>query len=665
LKEIKNQNEYIDLVEKLIEHDRHYYIENKPIISDYEYDQLLKSIQSWEMKNPDLILDNSPSLRITEAISKGFLHKEHLTPMLSLANTYSLDEVDDFLNRVYKLLDKKDLLFTTELKLDGTAISIRYEKGKLIQAVTRGNGKIGDDVTNNIKTIKSLPLTLKGKNIPDLLEVRGEVFMDIKTFKELNQKREEDGLDVFANPRNAAAGSLKLLDSFEVSKRKLNIILYGIANAQDYVNSQFEVHRFLKNLNLPTSNESHFKLCKNSEDIIDFANQMEKIRDSLSFEIDGIVIKVDDLSTYKKLGFTGKFPRYAVAYKFKAEQAVTKIKDIIIQVGRTGILTPVAILTPVFLKGSTISRATLHNQDEIDKKDIRIGDIVTIEKGGDVIPKVVGVDFSKRKEDSKKYKIPLICPICSEKANHIENEVAIRCSNPSCPGKELRKLQFFASKSALDIENLGSKVMEQLFEKGYVKKISDIYTLSENELKNLEGFKEKSINNLLSSIEKSKNCTLSKFIMGLNIKYIGSETADLLANYTKTIDNLKKVTKQELLSIEGIGEKAAGAIIDFFQDKQNLEEIDLLIKYGVKPKVIESTTTKTLCNKTFVLTGSLKDYSRDEAKKLLKERGAKVSSSVSKKTDFVLAGDEAGSKLDKAKKLNIKIITEEEFKKML
>jgi DNA ligase (NAD+) len=665
LKEIKNQIEYIDLVEKLIEHDRHYYIENKPMISDYEYDQLLKSIQNWEKKNPNLILDNSPSLRITEAISKGFSHKEHITPMLSLANTYSLDEVEDFINRVYKLLQRKDISFTTELKLDGTAISIRYEKGKLVQAVTRGNGKIGDDVTNNIKTIKSLPLTLEGKNIPDLLEVRGEVFMNIKTFKELNQKREEDGLDIFANPRNAAAGSLKLLDSLEVSKRKLNIILYGIANADDFVSSQFEVHKFLKSLNLPTSNENHFKLCKSSTEIIDFANKMEKIRDGLLFEIDGIVIKVDDLSTYKKLGFTGKFPRYAAAYKFKPEQEITEIEDIIIQVGRTGILTPVAILKPVFLKGSTISRATLHNQDEIDKKDIRIGDIVTIEKGGDVIPKVVGVDFSKRKIDLKKYKIPNKCPICGEKAMHIENEVAIRCVNTSCKGKELRKLQFFASKHALDIENLGIRVMEQLFEKGYVKRISDIYSLSKEKLKNLEGFKEKSINNLLESIEKSKDCSLSKFIMGLNIKYIGSETADLLADFSKSIDNLKKITYEELLSIEGIGEKAAGAIVEFFQDKRNLEEIDLLIKYGLKPKVIQSTAKKTLLDKTFVLTGSLKEYTRDEAKKLLKERGAKVSSSVSKNTDFVLAGEEAGSKLDKAKKLNIKIITEEEFKKML
>ncbi|NGX56616.1 MAG: DNA ligase [Candidatus Anoxychlamydiales bacterium] len=665
MKEIKDQKEYINLVDELIEHDEHYYVKNKPLISDYEYDRLLNSIQSWEKKHPDFILDSSPSLRISEALTKGFLHKEHIEPMLSLANTYSIDEITDFINRVYKLLNKKDIKFTSELKLDGTAISIRYDKGKLTQAVTRGNGKIGDDVTNNIKTIKSIPLTLKGKNIPDLLEVRGEVFMNIKTFKELNKKREEEGKDVFANPRNAAAGSLKLLDPKEVSRRRLNIILYGIANAHNYVNFQYEVHKFLQNLNLPTSNENHYKLCKSADEIVSFANRIEKERKKLFFEIDGIVIKVDDLSTYKKLGFTGKFPRYAAAYKFKPDQAITTIEDIIIQIGRTGILTPVAVLKPTFLAGSTISRATLHNQDEIDKKDIRIGDIVIIEKGGDVIPKVVNVDFSKRKKNIKKFKIPNKCPICKSEAKRFDDEVAIRCISPTCAGKTLRRFQFFASKQALDIEHLGSKVMQMLYEKGFVKRLSDIYTLDEGKLSQLEGFKDKSIKNLLESIEKSKKCTLSQFIMGLGIKYIGSETADLLANYAKNIDKLKKLTKEELLSIEGIGEKASDAIIEFFIDKKNIEEIDLLIKHGLNPNVTKQEINQTFLNKIFVLTGSLEAFTRDGAKKMIKERGGKVTSSVSKNTDFVLAGDEPGSKYDKAKKLSIKIISEKEFKSML
>ncbi len=666
IKKIKNQKDYIDLVNELIEHDKHYYIEAKPIISDFEYDQLIKELQDFEKKHPQLIHPNSPSLRIGEALTEGFKHFAHLAPMMSLANTYSKEELKDFIKRIYKSLENEDVKFCTELKIDGAAISIRYEKGFLTKALTRGNGKIGDDVTANIKTIKTLPLKLHGKNIPDLIEVRGEVFMHKNIFKKINEQRENDGLEFFANPRNAAAGSLKLLDPKEVSKRHLDVICYGIANAENFISSQFEIHSFLKKLGLPTSKEEHFKLCKSLEDILSFADAIEQKRDEISFEIDGIVIKVDDIKAHKKLGFTGKSPRYAIAYKFAAHRAVTKIKNIIIQVGRTGVLTPVAQLEPVFLAGSTISRATLHNIDEIHKKDIRISDTVVIEKAGDVIPKVVSVDFSKRQPGSHKFEMPKKCPICSSDVENKKGEVAYRCKNPNCKGQNLRKLIYFAAKNAMDIKHLGTKVMKTLVELGLVTKPSDIYLLTEEMLSQIEGFKEKSIKNLLDSIEKSKKCTLSRFIMALGIKYVGSQTADLLANFAKDINNLKTLTKEDLLSIEGIGDIAAKSIVDYFSNRNNLEEIEKLLSLGVLPqRPKEEKRDEKFFNKNFVLTGKLKNFTRDEAKKLIKQRGGKTSNSVSKNTDFVLVGDEPGSKFEKAKKLNVKILSEKEFAAML
>ncbi|MBI5346807.1 MAG: NAD-dependent DNA ligase LigA, partial [Chlamydiae bacterium] len=405
---------------------------------------------------------------------------------------------------------------------------------------------------------------------------------------------------------------------------------------------------------------------KNLEEILAFADKISKEREKLPFEIDGIVIKVDDISLHKKLGTTGKTPRFAVAYKFAPEQAETKIKDITVQVGRTGVLTPVAELEPVFLAGSTISRATLHNQDEINRKDIRIGDTVIIEKGGDVIPKVVEVDFRKRAPNVLAWHMPKKCPVCGFEAIHVPEEVAFRCINTKCPGRNLRKLIFFASKAALDIENMGAKVVEKLVEKGFVSKFSDIFTLNEEKLSQLEGFKEKSIKNLLQSIEKAKGCSLSRFIMGIGIKYVGEETADLLADYAKNLDHLMMISKEELLKLEGIGEKVADAILEYFKDPQNIEEIKLLLQHGVKPQEVKAKLTDHyFSGKVFVLTGSLKNYSRQEAANLIKDRGGKTSASVSSSTDYVLVGEDPGSKYDKAKELNIKILSEEEFAKML
>lgn len=663
---IKTQEDYIRSVEELIEHDKRYYDLNKPAISDFEYDQLVESVEEFEKANPDMVLPNSPTRRIAEALTEGFKQGTHVAPMLSLANTYSKDELQNFIIRVQKLLHKEEVLFSAELKIDGTAISVRYEKGKLVRALTRGNGKVGDDVTANIKTIKSIPLQLKG-DYPPKFEIRGEVFMPIKVFQELNAQREEEGLENWANPRNAAAGSLKLLDPKEVYARNLHAFFYGVAEPDGWVKSQNEVHYELYKLGLPVCNDEYFAKCKNLDEILYFAGKIQKERKSLPFEIDGIVIKVDDITTYKTLGMTGKSPRYATAFKFAPEQAHTIINKITVQVGRTGVLTPVAELDPVYLAGSTISRATLHNQEEIERKDIRLGDTVVIEKGGDVIPKVVKVDFDKRPKDSTPWHMPKECPICGTKVVHPEGEVAVRCPNSKCPAQVLRQFIFFAGKNAMDIENMGEKVTEQLVTKGLIKRPSDIFKLTPEDLTQLEGFKEKSIENLLTSIQKAKDCTLARFIMALGIKHVGSETAELLADYCGSVDKLLSLSKEELLDLEGIGETVADSITEFIQDKHNKEEVALLLKNGVSPrgekrKVIEG---HSFAGKTFVLTGTLENYSRDEAAKLIKERGGKVSGSVSKATSYVLAGDDPGSKYEKAQKLGVKIITEKEFEKML
>lgn len=666
MREPKNQQEYIELVNELIEHDKHYYDMAKPVISDYEYDQLMKVLISYEKKHPEQVLPESPSLRVNEAATEGFKQKAHLFPMMSLNNTYSEDEVADFVKRVHKLLEKKEVPFCCELKMDGASISLRYENGHLVHALTRGNGKVGDDVTANIKTIRAVPLKLHGSHFPEVMEVRGEVYMSLETFRKLNEEREEAGLEPFANPRNAAAGSLKMLDSKEVAKRKLNLVAYGVADSSSFFKTQKEIHETLKKWGFPTAQEEHLAVCADLDGITHFAKKIEKKRAGLPFEIDGIVIKVNDLKYHDLLGFTGKAPRFAVAYKFAPEQAFTKVNQITVQVGRTGVLTPVAELEPVFLAGSTISRATLHNQEEVSRKDIRVKDTVVIEKAGDVIPQVVRVDFDKRLKDSKPWHMPKHCPICQSEVVHYPGEVAVRCPNPKCSAQKVRSIIYFASKHAMDIEHMGERVVEQLVEKGLISRISDIYLLDEISLAELDGFKEKSIQNLLESINASRKCPFSRFIMGLGIKSVGTETAELLAEEAGDLEHLMKMSEEKLLSIDGIGEKTAKIIAAFFIDEENREEIRLLLKNGVEPqKMKQKLQGHIFSGKTFVLTGSLQNFSRDEAVSLIKERGGKVSGSVSKKTDYVLVGEDPGSKYDKAKELNIHILSEDQFRKML
>ncbi len=667
LSKITSHQDYIALVNELIEHDKHYYDEAKPVISDFAYDLKLRQLIEYEKAHPEYILPNSPSQRISESATEGFHQKEHLTPMMSLANTYSEGEIEDFIKRVHKGLEKKQVPFCCELKMDGTAISLLYRSGKLVHALTRGNGKVGDDVTANIKTIKSIPLELSGKEFPDLFEVRGEVFMSLAVFRAINEQREIEGLEPFANPRNAAAGSLKLLDSREVAKRKLNITCYAMGEGQSLEKTQHGTLQFLKKMGLPIAKPPYIARCERIEEIMHFAERIHEERESLPFEIDGIVIKVDDLKAQQMLGATGKTPRFAVAYKYAPEQVFTQILDITVQVGRSGVLTPVAELEPVFLAGSTIARATLHNQDEVTRKDIRKGDWVAIEKGGDVIPKVVMVDVAKREPHTKPWKMPSVCPACHTAVVHKEGEVAVRCPNPRCAGQRVRRLQYFASKHAMDIEHMGERVVEQLVDKGLVTRISDVYLLTEKELSLLEGFKEKSIHNLLESIEKSRNCPLSRFIMALGIKYVGTETADLLAEQAHDLDTLMQMTEEELLNIEGIGEKTAQAIVDHFRDPEHREEVELLIKHGVAPQKPKKQKIlgHAFAGKTFVLTGALQNFSRDEAAHLIKERGGKTTGSVSKKTDFVLVGEDPGSKYEKAKELGVDILSEGQFQKML
>lgn len=650
----------------MIAHDRHYYDETAPVISDYEYDTLLARLKSYEAKYPEDILPNSPSRRVAEAPTTGFEQKAHMVPMMSLANTYSEEEVADFIKRVHKLLEKTEVDFCCELKMDGTAISIRYKKGKLFQALTRGNGRSGDDVTANIKTIKTVPIELSGSDFPDDFEVRGEVYLSLASFHAINAERQDSGLETFANPRNAAAGSLKLLDPAQVEKRKLNLVCYGVAEGQFSHKNQEEIHHALKKWGLPIADLKHIRVVLDLEGIMKFAEEILEKREKLPFEIDGIVVKVNDRALHEILGTTGKTPRYAIAYKFAPEQAKTKILDITVQVGRTGTLTPVAELEPVFLSGSKIARATLHNQDEVARKDIRIGDVVVIEKGGDVIPKVVGVDLAQRKHHHPAWHMPKQCPVCNTDVIHRAGEVAVRCPNPLCYGKRMRKIAYFASKHAMDIEHMGEKVVEHLVEKGLVTRISDIYLLTEADLMNLEGFKEKSIHNLLKSIEDSKKCPLSRLIMGLGIPFVGIETAEELASEARDIDVLLRTTEEEFTAMKGIGDKTATAIYTFFQDPENREEVRRLLSHGVTPQKMKAKMTgHPFSGKTFVLTGSLSHYSRDEAGSLIKERGGKVTGTVSKNTDYVLVGVDPGSKYTKAQELGIPILSEEKFGQML
>ncbi|MCE5293907.1 MAG: NAD-dependent DNA ligase LigA [Chlamydiales bacterium] len=666
--------DYEALCDEVWHHNRLYFQESKPEISDDEYDRLVKRLEAIEEAHPDWVSDTSPTRRLGEKPLEGFKEITHSQVMLSLEKAFTIDEVNDFHKRMLKLLETTSVTYSGELKLDGLAISVVYEKGRFVQAVTRGDGKVGSDVTQNLKTIKMLPLRLNSDDVPDVLEVRGEVFLPKAAFSKMNQERQEQDLPLWANPRNAAAGSLKLLDPKEVAKRsELSVVFYGIATVgKDLPKSQYEVHSYLAKIGLPTpatflhpyGKFTSFARMHTPADILQFASTIAKERESLPFAIDGVVIKLDKLSDFEMLGTTGKHPRGAIAYKFSAEQAWTYLREITVQVGRTGVLTPVAELEPVQLDGSRIARATLHNFEELERKDVRPNDYICIEKGGDVIPKVVAVDKHKRLATSMPFLPPTVCPSCQTPVVKDEHMVAWRCPNTKgCFEQILRGLVHFASKAGLEIEHLGDRVMEQLVQKGFVKKFSDIFLLTHEQLAQLEGFKEKSINNLLVSIEKAKSSTLSRLIMALGIRYVGTQMADELARTTKSLKVLMGMTQEELLAIPGVGVKVAHSLVEYFQDPENQIELAKLDSFGIttQEKVIEYDQTHPFFNKVIVLTGTLQSMGRTEAANKVKAKGARIADTVSKKIDFLVVGDDPGSKLEKAKKLGVPVLSESEF----
>jgi len=666
------ENKIETLREQIRGHDYKYYVLAQPTISDEEYDKLLKELESLEKEHPELITPDSPTQRVGSDLTKEFKPVEHKIPMLSLSNTYSDEELFDFDRRVKDgLADGEKVEYLVELKIDGASVSINYVNGVLKTAATRGDGTSGEEITNNVRTIKSIPLKIKKDNsIPyklDDFEVRGEIFMNIEDFVNLNKEREKNGEKIFANPRNSTAGTLKLQDPKVVAKRPLTTFTYSLISPEDELKSQEENLLILQKLGFKVN--EHYKKCSSIEEVIKVCKEFEILRDKLKYEIDGAVIKVNSIKQQNKLGSIAKAPRWAVAFKFKSKQAITKIKDIVWQVGRTGAVTPVAELEPKFLAGSTISRATLHNFDEIERKDIRVGDTVVIEKGGDVIPKVVEVVLNERKSGSRKTKPPEKCPACGSKLFKPEGEVAFYCENAECPDQIKGRLEHFASRGAMDIEGLGESLIDLFVEKGFLKTYSDIYKLkkSKDDLVAIDRLGEKSISNLLDSIERSKEKPFDKVLFALGIRYVGAGAAKKLAAHFKSLDLLVGATEEKITEVYEIGESISKSVRKFFSDSHNKNIIEELKKAGLKFSFADAKTIFTGDNffkgKTFVLTGTLSSFTREEAEEKITNFGGNVTSSVSKKTDYVLAGEKAGSKLDKAKTLGIKILDEIEFQK--
>jgi len=663
--------EKIENLRKTIrEHNYNYYVLNEPIISDHEYDKLLNELIHLEKKNPHLITPSSPTQRVGGEPYGGFVTVKHGIPMLSLSNTYKHEELYEFENRITNKISNKKIKYVTELKFDGIAVSLIYNKGIFTSGATRGNGVEGDDITNNLKTIKSIPLKLM--NIHDDLdiEVRGEVYISKKGFKKLNEKRVKEHLDVFANPRNATAGSLKLLDPAEVSRRPLEFTAYYLRflnkkNSKKYnITTQFGVLHYLRELGFPVSR--HVTLRETMWDVIERCDYWEEHREDVDYEIDGMVIKVDSLKYQQQLGATSKSPRWAVAYKFKPKQATTLLKEIHLQVGRTGVITPVAELEPVFLDGSTISRATLHNQDDIVRKDIREKDIVLIEKGGDVIPKVVKVVKKKRPKDSEKFKMPQQCPVCKNTLVKIKGEVAVRCENIACPAQIFGGIKHFASRDGMNIEGLGDAIIQQLIDKQIISDYADLYRLKKADIVDLERMGDKSAENLLNSIKESRNRSLDRLIFALGIRFVGKNVATILADVFESIEKIQNASYQELDKTEGIGPKIADSIIKFFENKNNKVIISKLKNLGIKMEEKRSVASGGIFqNKTFVLTGSLTRFTRQGATELIESEGGKVASTVSRNTDMVLVGENPGSKYSKALDMDIKIVDEDSFIKMM
>ncbi len=647
------------------EHNRHYYEEAAPTISDREYDRLYRELVDLEERFPQLITLGSPTRRVGGEPLKAFSQIAHRVPMLSLDNTYSEKEVEAFYRRVEKLLPNEKIPFVIEPKIDGVAVSLLYEKGRLQYAATRGDGTTGDDITQNIRTIRSLPQQLKG-DAPRLFEVRGEVFMTKDGFGKLNAERSEAGLPVFANPRNSAAGSLKQLDPAMTAQRPLGVILYGTGVVEGIeLTHHSKLFPLLKKLGLPCS--ERWWRAESLEEILRAIRELEKVRHDFAYETDGAVVKVDAFAQREALGMTAKSPRWAMAFKYEAERVETKLLDILIQVGRTGVLTPVAALEPVVVSGSRVARATLHNEEEVERKDIRIGDTVVIEKAGDVIPAVVSVRADLRDGSEKKFRMPKKCPVCGSKVVKDQEQVAVRCVNAQCPAQLKRRVEHFASRGAMDIEGLGEAMVEQLVERELVHEVSDIYCLTSEQLNELERMGEKSVSNLLEAIERSKKQPLWRLLFGLGMLHVGVSAARALADHFPKLDALMAASPEELQRIPDVGEVVGASIAQFFREPGNREMIEKLRAAGLRltseRKAAPASDSK-IKGTIWVITGTL-SKPRDEIAEEIIQRGGKVSGSVSKKTSFVLAGEEAGSKLEKARKLGIRVVGEPEFRRML
>jgi len=669
-----------ELRDKIRYHEHRYYVLDDPEISDAEFDRLMQELKALEAEHPELVTPDSPTQRVGGKPREGFVKVVHSRPMLSLDNAYNEQELRDWERRVHELSGRKQVEYVCELKLDGLSMALRYGHGasakrddgaRLLLGLTRGDGSVGEEVTANVKTVRSVPLSispavLKKTGLPAEFEVRGEIVMPVKSFERMNEERERQNLSKFANPRNAAAGAVRVLDPNITAQRRLDFYSYFVLVSGRY--GFFPRHsdslEALQGAGFKVN--PNWKAVKDIDAVWNFINEWEQKRDKLGYEIDGVVIKVNDVRLWEELGYTGKAPRWAIAYKYAARSGVTRIEDILVQVGRTGKLTPVAALKPVAIGGTTVSRATLHNMDEIERLGVRIGDWVTVERGGDVIPKVVAVvDDKDHPRGTKKFHMPERCPECGGHVVRAEGEADHRCINVNCPAKLRESILHFASRSVMNIEGMGDALVNQLADRGLVKSIADIYSLTKDDLLSLERMGEKSAQNVLNEITASKKLPLERVIYGLGIRFVGERTAQFLAEHFGSMDAMMNASIDELMQVNEVGPRVAESIYEFFQEKRNRELVERLrnAKLAFTGKKKERGTK--LAGKTFVLTGTLARYTRDEAKKLIEDAGGRVSGSVSKKTDYVVAGADAGSKLDKAKELKVPVIDEKALEELV
>lgn len=656
------------LREQINHHNYRYYVLDRPEIPDAEFDRLVRALEEIEQQYPEIITPDSPTQRVGGTPSAQFAQVRHRVPMLSLSNAFSDVEVGDFVRRIQERLQLAEIEFCAEPKMDGLAISLVYEQGILVQGSTRGDGTTGEDVTSNIRTIHSIPLRLIGDDYPRVLEVRGEAVMTRRAFAELNRRQQDKGEKLFANPRNAAAGSLRQLNPRVTAERPLEFFCYGIGAVEDgsLPDKHSEILQSLQQWGIRVS--AQMAVVHGLAGCLDYYRRMQTRRESLPFDIDGVVYKVNQLAQQEQMGFVAKAPRWAVAHKFPAQEELTQVLAIEVQVGRTGALTPVARLAPVFVGGVTVTNATLHNQDEIERKDVRVGDTVIVRRAGDVIPEIVSVVLSKRPASTQPFRLPAQCPVCGSDTQRVEGESVLRCTGGLyCPAQRKEAFRHFASRRALDIEGLGEKLIEQLIQKNQVSDVADIFTLTQQQLVDLDRMGVKSATNLLEAIEKSKATTLPRFLYALGIANVGEATAQSLAHHFGNLDDLMQADEEQLQQVEDIGPVVANSVYRFFQQQHNRNVIQKLLRAGIVWPVIEKRKIETLplAGKTFVITGALESMSRDEAKARLQALGAKVSGSVSKKTDYVVAGTDPGSKYDKALELGIAILDETALQKLL